>query len=70
MGYETILVERPNPRIVRIVMSRHEARNVQNLQATVVSKKGVNQSSRQQPPVFMDCGLAPSARPGMTRGET
>jgi enoyl-CoA hydratase len=47
MGYETILVERPNPRIVRIVMSRHEARNVQNLQATVVSKKGVNQSSKQ-----------------------
>src|SRR4029450_4071201 len=34
MEYETILVERPDPRIARIVMNRPEARNAQNLQMT------------------------------------
>src|SRR6266550_1935760 len=32
--YETIIVERPEPRIARIVMNRPEARNAQNLQMT------------------------------------
>ena len=34
MKFETILVERPDPRIARIVMNRPEARNAQNLQMT------------------------------------
>ncbi len=34
MAYETIIVERPEPRIARIVMNRPEARNAQNLQMT------------------------------------
>ena len=34
MEYETIVVERPDPRIARIVMNRPEARNAQNLQMT------------------------------------
>ncbi len=34
MEYETIIVERPEPRIARIVMNRPEARNAQNLQMT------------------------------------
>ena len=33
-AYETIVVERPEPRIARIVMNRPEARNAQNLQMT------------------------------------
>jgi enoyl-CoA hydratase len=33
-AFETILVERPDPRVVRIVMNRPEARNAQNLQMT------------------------------------
>src|SRR5436189_197594 len=33
-AYETIIVERPAPRIARIVMNRPEARNAQNLQMT------------------------------------
>jgi enoyl-CoA hydratase len=33
-AYETILVERPDPAVVRIVMDRPEARNAQNLQMT------------------------------------
>ena len=33
-AYETIIVERPDPRIARIVMNRPEARNAQNLQMT------------------------------------
>jgi enoyl-CoA hydratase len=32
--FETIIVERPEPRIARIVMNRPEARNAQNLQMT------------------------------------
>ena len=32
--FETIVVERPEPRIARIVMNRPEARNAQNLQMT------------------------------------
>src|SRR5947209_6991387 len=32
--FETIVVERPEPRITRIVMNRPEARNAQNLQMT------------------------------------
>src|SRR6187431_737637 len=34
MEYETVIVERPEPRIARIVMNRPEARNAQNLQMT------------------------------------
>ena len=34
MQFETILVERPDPRVARIVMNRPEARNAQNLQMT------------------------------------
>ena len=34
MEFETIIVERPEPRIARIVMNRPEARNAQNLQMT------------------------------------
>src|SRR5207237_200286 len=34
MEFETLLVERPEPRIARIVMNRPEARNAQNLQMT------------------------------------
>src|SRR5947209_5083426 len=34
MQFETIVVERPDPRIARIVMNRPEARNAQNLQMT------------------------------------
>src|ERR1700751_5617620 len=34
MPFETIVVERPDPRIARIVMNRLEARNAQNLQMT------------------------------------
>jgi alkylation response protein AidB-like acyl-CoA dehydrogenase/enoyl-CoA hydratase/carnithine racemase len=34
MPFETIVVERPEPRIARIVMNRPEARNAQNLQMT------------------------------------
>src|SRR5258706_4683535 len=34
MEFETIVVERPEPRIARIVMNRPEARNAQNLQMT------------------------------------
>ena len=34
MEFETLLVERPDPRIARIVMNRPEARNAQNLQMT------------------------------------
>ena len=34
MEFETIVVERPDPRIARIVMNRPEARNAQNLQMT------------------------------------
>src|SRR5258708_10499056 len=33
-AFETIVVERPEPAIVRIVMNRPEARNAQNLQMT------------------------------------
>ena len=33
-AYETIVVERPEPGIARIVMNRPEARNAQNLQMT------------------------------------
>jgi len=33
-AFETIVVERPEPRIARIVMNRPEARNAQNLQMT------------------------------------
>src|SRR5580692_10516203 len=33
-AFETILVERPDPRVARIVMNRPEARNAQNLQMT------------------------------------
>src|ERR1051326_2792988 len=33
-AYETIIVERPEPRIARVVMNRPEARNAQNLQMT------------------------------------
>jgi enoyl-CoA hydratase len=33
-AYETVIVERPEPRIARIVMNRPEARNAQNLQMT------------------------------------
>jgi enoyl-CoA hydratase len=33
-AYETIIVERPEPRIAQIVMNRPEARNAQNLQMT------------------------------------
>ena len=33
-AYETIIVERPEPRVARIVMNRPEARNAQNLQMT------------------------------------
>lgn len=33
-AYETLVVERPDPAIVRIVMNRPEARNAQNLQMT------------------------------------
>src|SRR4051794_41729042 len=33
-AYETVSVERPEPRIARIVMNRPEARNAQNLQMT------------------------------------
>ncbi|NEW86660.1 enoyl-CoA hydratase [Rhodopseudomonas sp. WA056] len=33
-SYETILVERPDPAVARIVMNRPEARNAQNLQMT------------------------------------
>ena len=33
-AFETIMVERPEPRIARIVMNRPEARNAQNLQMT------------------------------------
>ena len=33
-SFETILVERPDPAIARIVMNRPEARNAQNLQMT------------------------------------
>src|SRR5260370_2573321 len=33
-AYETMIVERPEPRIARIVMNRPEARNAQNLQMT------------------------------------
>ncbi|MBA1946576.1 enoyl-CoA hydratase, partial [Escherichia coli] len=32
--FETIVVERPDPAIARIVMNRPEARNAQNLQMT------------------------------------
>jgi len=32
--YDTIVVERPEPRVARIVMNRPEARNAQNLQMT------------------------------------
>jgi len=32
--YDTIVVERPEPRVTRIVMNRPEARNAQNLQMT------------------------------------
>jgi hypothetical protein len=34
MEFETIVVERPDPRVARIVMNRPEARNAQNLQMT------------------------------------
>src|ERR1041384_6937878 len=34
MEFETIVVERPEPCIARIVMNRPEARNAQNLQMT------------------------------------
>src|SRR5205085_9980355 len=34
MPFETIVVEKPDPRIARIVMNRPEARNAQNLQMT------------------------------------
>jgi enoyl-CoA hydratase/carnithine racemase len=33
-SFETILVERPEPAITRVVMNRPEARNAQNLQMT------------------------------------
>jgi len=33
-AFETIIVERPEPRVARIVMNRPEARNAQNLQMT------------------------------------
>ena len=33
-AFETIMVERPDPRVARIVMNRPEARNAQNLQMT------------------------------------
>ena len=33
-SYETILVERPDPAVARIVMNRPDARNAQNLQMT------------------------------------
>ncbi|ABD05950.1 Enoyl-CoA hydratase [Rhodopseudomonas palustris HaA2] len=33
-GFETLVVERPDPAIARIVMNRPEARNAQNLQMT------------------------------------
>ncbi|WP_420135450.1 enoyl-CoA hydratase [Rhodopseudomonas sp.] len=33
-GYETLVVDRPDPAIARIVMNRPEARNAQNLQMT------------------------------------
>ncbi|MES1147855.1 MAG: enoyl-CoA hydratase, partial [Bradyrhizobium guangdongense] len=33
-SFETILVERPEPSITRIVMNRPDARNAQNLQMT------------------------------------
>ena len=33
-SFETILVERPEPAIARIVMNRPDARNAQNLQMT------------------------------------
>ncbi|RJF77903.1 enoyl-CoA hydratase [Rhodopseudomonas palustris] len=33
-GYETLVVERPDPAVARIVMNRPEARNAQNLQMT------------------------------------
>ena len=32
--FETIVVERPDPAVTRIVMNRPEARNAQNLQMT------------------------------------
>ena len=31
MNLDTVIVERPEPRIARIVMNRPEARNAQNL---------------------------------------
>ncbi|MEY9271722.1 enoyl-CoA hydratase/carnithine racemase [Bradyrhizobium diazoefficiens] len=33
-SFETILVERPEPAIARVVMNRPDARNAQNLQMT------------------------------------
>jgi len=34
MSFETIIVEKPEPSIARVVMNRPEARNAQNLQMT------------------------------------
>jgi enoyl-CoA hydratase len=34
MDFETIIVERPEPAIARIVMNRPESRNAQNLRMT------------------------------------
>jgi enoyl-CoA hydratase/carnithine racemase len=48
--FETIVVERPEPRIARIVMNRPEARNAQNLQMTYGQG---HHPRRQRPPLFV-----------------
>ena len=60
--FETIVVERPEPRIARIVMNRPEARNAQNLQMTYdlnaafdaggAGRRGQGHHPRRQRPAF------------------
>jgi 1,4-dihydroxy-2-naphthoyl-CoA synthase len=43
-AFETIMVERPDPRVARIVMNRPEARNAQNLQMTYDLNAAIDQA--------------------------
>ena len=49
MEYDTIVVERPDPRIVRIVMNRPKTRDAHNLQefGMVVDPSGLHPSVRK-----------------------
>ena len=49
MNFETVIVERPEPRIARIVMNRPEARNAHNLQdyGMAVDPAGLHPSVRR-----------------------